>query len=266
LKAISPAATFSSPQSLVYYRDLVLVLLAKEFKVRYKSTFMGYAWSLMHPLFLAAIFFVVGRVVMRAELDAYVLYLIAGLFPWQWIANTAQGAGACFLGNSSLIKKVRFQRAMLVLATVLNESVHFVVSIPVVVGFMLYYGRTPTIDWVWMLPALVLVQLIMTLGLGLVIATTNLFFRDLERLVSLFTLALFYLTPVWYPADKVPHEYVWVFYANPFASLILCWQGLFYEGAVPAEYFGVALTWGLGWLAVGVLVYNKNVWRFAEIV
>jgi len=155
---------------------------------------------------------------------------------------------------------------MLVLATVLNESVHFVVSIPVVIGFMLYYGRTPTIDWAWMLPALVLVQLIMTLGLGLVIATTNLFFRDLERLVSLFTLALFYLTPVWYPADKVPHEYVWVFYANPFASLILCWQGLFYEGAVPAEYFGVALTWGLGWLAAGVLVYNKNVWRFAEIV
>ena len=64
------------------------------------------------------------------------------MFPWQWISNTAAAANFYFLGNSSLIKKVRFQRAMLVLAGVLNESVHFVVSIPVIVGFMLYYGTS----------------------------------------------------------------------------------------------------------------------------
>src|SRR3954470_10581590 len=141
-----PAIVSGNSRSIIYYRDLILVLLAKEFKVRYKSTFMGYAWSLMHPLLLAGIFFLVGRLVMRTQVEAYALYLIAGLFPWQSIANTAQGANACFLANSSLIKKVRFQRAMLVLATVLNESVHFLVSLPVVLGFMAYYHRTPTLE------------------------------------------------------------------------------------------------------------------------
>ena len=135
-----------------------------------------------------------------------------------------------FLGNSSLIKKVRFHRAMLVLAGVLNESVHFVVSIPVIMAFMVYYGKAPQLDWLWALPALVLVQLVMTFGLGLVIATSNLFFRDLERLVTLLTHVLFYVTPIVYPADKVPPEYAWILYANPFASIVLCWQGLFYRG------------------------------------
>ncbi|HTM54198.1 MAG TPA: ABC transporter permease [Pirellulales bacterium] len=266
MKALMPALVSGNSRSIIYYRDLILVLLAKEFKVRYKSTFMGYAWSLMHPLLLAGIFFLVGRIVMRTQVEAYALYLIAGLFPWQSIANTAQGSNACFLANSSLIKKVRFQRAMLVLATVLNESVHFLVSLPVVLGFMAYYHRTPTLEWCWGLPLLFTIQVVMTFGLALVIATTNLFFRDLERLIGLLTLTLFYLTPVWYPADRVPEEYTWLFFANPFASIVLCWQGLFYAGHIPVLYVGVAITWALGWLALGTLVYGKNVWRFAEIV
>jgi lipopolysaccharide transport system permease protein len=263
--ALFAPTTFSS-RTLIYHRDLILVLLSKEFKVRYKSTFMGYAWSLMHPLVLAMIFFMVFSVVMRFKVEAYALYLIAGLFPWQWIANTAGTANFYFLGNSSLIKKVRFHRAMLVLAAVLNESVHFVVSIPVIVALMLYYGRPPHPDFLWAVPALVLVQLVMTFGMALVIATSNLFFRDLERLVTLLTHVLFYLTPIWYPAEKMPPEYTWIFYANPFASIVLCWQGVFYSGAFPMNYFGVALTWALGWLAFGLLVYSKNVRRFAEIV
>jgi lipopolysaccharide transport system permease protein len=266
LKTALAASVSFNPRTLVYYRDLILVLLAKEFKVRYKSTFMGYAWSVMHPLVLALIFFTVFRVVMRFQIDAYALYLIAGLFPWQWLVNTSNSANFYFLGNATLIKKVRFHRAMLVLAGVLNEAAHFVVSIPVIMAFMVYYGKAPRLDWLWALPALVLVQLAMTCGLGLVIATSNLFFRDLERLVTLLTHVLFYLTPIMYPADKVPAEFAWVFYANPFASIVLCWQGLFYQGEVPAVYFGVALTWALGLLACGLLVYSKNVWRFAEIV
>ncbi len=266
MKTAAPASAPLNVRALVYYRDLVLVLLAKEFKVRYKSTFMGYAWSLMHPLALALIFFTVFSKALRFEIESYALYLVAGLFPWQWIVNTATAANFYFLGNRSLIKKVRFHRAMLVFAGVLNESVHFLASIPVIVAMMVYYGKAPSPQWLWAVPLLFAVQFVMTFGLGLVIATSNLFFRDLERLVTLCTHALFYLTPIWYPAELVSSDVVWIFYANPLASIVLCWQGLFYDGAVPPVYLGVALTWALGWLALGLLVYGKNVWRFAEIV
>ena len=266
LMTVLPAARSDPARTLVYYRDLILVLLAKEFKVRYKSTFMGYAWSLMHPLVLALIFFMLFSVIMRFEVRAYALYLIAGLFPWQWIANTASTANGYFLGNSSLIKKVRFHRATLVLAGVLNESLHFVISIPVIVGCMAWYGVAPRWDWLWALPALVAVQLAMTFGLGLLIATSNLFFRDLERLVTLAMHLLFYATPIVYPVDRVPAEYSWLMVVNPFASIVICWHGVFYEGPVSLGYLGIAAGWSLAWLALGFWVYRRNVWRFAEIV
>jgi lipopolysaccharide transport system permease protein len=266
LKTAVPALMSAHGRTLVYYRDLILVLLAKELKVRYKSTLLGYAWSVMHPLVLALIFFSLFGVIMKFQVQAYALYLIAGLFPWQWIANSATAANFYFLGNGSLIKKVRFQRATLVLAGVLNEAVHFLVSIPVIIAFMLYYGRPPRIEWLWMLPTLVLVQLAMTFGLGLLVATSNLYFRDLERLITLSMHLLFYVTPIVYPADRVPVEYEWLFYADPFASIVLCWHGLFYHGSVPLVSLGVAACWAAAWLALGTMVYAKNVWRFAEIV
>jgi lipopolysaccharide transport system permease protein len=262
----APAIAYApAGRTLVYYRDLILVLLAKEFKLRYKSTFVGYAWSVLHPLVLAIIFFNVFRLFIRGVPD-YALYLIAGLFPWQWIANTCCGANMYFLGNGSLIKKVRFQRSTLVLAGVLNESIHFAISVPVIVAFMLYYGKAPTLGWLWAVPVLLAVQATMMFGAGLAIATCNLFFRDLERLVSLVTQLLFYLTPIVYAIDMVPPGYKWLFYANPFASIVICWQGLFYAGHVPAAYLGVAMTWSLGLLSLGMLIYHKKVWRFAEIV
>jgi lipopolysaccharide transport system permease protein len=260
------APAWLSARTLVYYRDLVLVLVAKDFKLRYKSTFVGYAWSVLHPLALAVIFLVLFRMIARVRVEAYALYLIAGLFPWQCIANSSVGANAYFLGNSSLIKKVRFQRAALVLAGVLNEMVHFVVSMPVIVAFMLYYGRTPGWYWLWAVPVLLVVQGTLTFGVALAIATCNLFFRDLERLVALCLQMLFYLTPIIYPLEMVPVEYRWMAYANPFAALVMCWQGVFYAGHVPAEFLGVAMTWAFGLTALGVGLYRRTVWRFAEIV
>jgi lipopolysaccharide transport system permease protein len=267
LKANAVAPFWPTARSVVYYRDLILVLLGKEFKLRYKSTFVGYAWSVLHPLVLAFIFLMFFSVFMRlAHFDAYALYLIAGLFPWQWIANTCFGANMYFLGNGSLIKKVRFQPAMLGLAGVLNESIHFACSLPVIVGFMLYYGRTPGLNWLWAVPALVVLQVLMMFGVGLAIGTCNLFFRDLERLVSLVVQLLFYLTPIVYPLEMVPKGYAWILYANPFAAIVICWQGLFYGGGVPAEYFGMAVLWACVWLALGLAIYSRRVWRFAEIV
>lgn len=266
LKAYPAVVYGPRTRTLVYYRDLILVLLAKDFKVRYKNTFMGYAWSVLQPLVLSLIFASIFSVVMRVQIEAYAYYLIAGLFPWQWITNTTGAANHYFLGNRTLIKKVQFDRSALVFAAVLNEAVHFVCCMPVIMGFMWYYGKSPTIQWLWMLPLLLALQSVMMFGLGLAIATSNLFFRDLERLVGLLTQLLFYVTPIIYAVDTLPSEYLWVTYANPFAGLVLCWQGLFYTGTVSPVYLGVALTWTAGLLALGLMVYRKNVWRFAESV
>lgn len=256
----------SALRTAVYYRDLILVLLAKEFKVRYKSTFMGYAWSVIHPLAFASVFFLLFNMIGKFRLPAYSLYLIAGLFPWQCIANAVSMANFYFLGNRTLIKKVRFHRGTLVLTGVLNELIHFLVSIPVIGAFMLYYRQPPAAGWWWLLPLLIAIQLTTLLGVTLVVATCNLFFRDLERMTGVAIHLLFYLTPIVYPADQLPAEWRWVLWANPFAALVMCWQGLFYGAHVSPELLALAAGWALVCLAAGSVVYQKTVWRFAEIV
>jgi lipopolysaccharide transport system permease protein len=251
---------------LAHYRDLVFVLVAKELKVRYRSTVLGYAWSLLHPLAFAAIFFVLFKVVMRIPREDYALFLITGLFPWQWFANSIGASTVSFLHNSSLIRKVMFPRHLLVLAAVLNDMFHFLVSVPVIVLFMLYHRTVPSLSWIVLLPLLVLIQLMFTHGVALALATCNLFFRDLERLAVILTTLWFYVTPVLFPADMIPAGLGWVVYANPLAAIVGCWRGLFLDGSVPGALLGLAAAWAILALGAGHRVYRALSWRFAEIV
>jgi lipopolysaccharide transport system permease protein len=264
----------------VYYRDLVLVLLGKDFKVRYKSTVLGYAWSVLHPLLFAAVFYFVFAVVLRVvdfrlpSLEArgvsadgqYALFLLTGLFPWQWFSNSVGAANQFFLGNSSLIKKVRFPREFLVLSGVLGDALHFVLSIPVIVAFMLWVGGRPSVHWLWQVPLLVAVQFLVTQGFALIVATTNLFFRDLERITGLVLMLWLYLTPVIYPVTRLPENLRWLMYVNPMAPLIASWQSVFLEGTLSASMLGVAAAYAVVVWLLGHALYRRLEWRFAEIV
>jgi len=252
--------------SLRYYADLLTVLLATELKVRYKSTVLGYAWSVLYPLAFAGVFFLVFSVYMRVRIDNYALFLIAGLFPWQWFANCANGAHAHFLRSGSLLKKVCFPRSLLVVADILNNMIHFLLSVPVIVVFMLFYRAYPAACWLWAVPLLVAVQFMFALGFALLVATANLFFRDLERLVAIGTMIWFYLTPVFYHVNMIPPHLRWLVYVNPMASLTVCWRSVFLNGVLPWDMLAAAAGFAVVMLAVGYRVYSAYEWRFAEVV
>ena len=161
------------PSPMIYYRDLVWVLVAKELKLRYRNTVLGYAWSVLNPLAFAMVFFVVFKIFMRIPVPNYTLYLITGLFPWQWFANSVTASNYFFLDNSSLIKKVKFPRYFLVVAGVLNDLIHFAFSIAVIVVFMIFYHKVPALNWIVLLPFLVLVQFLLTMGIALFVSSAT---------------------------------------------------------------------------------------------
>ncbi len=266
----------SAPGRLAYYRDLVVTLLDKELRARYRNTFMGYAWSVLNPLAFALVFFVLFKIFMKFEDPAdpidptrhipYLLFLICGLFPWQWFNNSVVAANWHFVGNSSLIKKVRFPREFLVLAAVFSDLFHFLMTIPVIVIFLLVFGYVPSWHWLWQIPIMVVLQFAFCYGLALLVATCNLFFRDLERLITIFAMLWFYLTPVLFPVDKVPENLKWVLWINPMSPVILNWRDLFLGNGISFERCLVAAGFGVVSLAVGWWVYRMMEKRFAEIV
>lgn len=248
------------------YRDLLIVLTQKEIKVRYKSSVLGYLWSVANPLAIAVVFYVAFKVVMRVQVEAYPLFLITGLFPWQWFSNSVSAAPMLFLSNATLIKKVSFPRNALSLVNVLQDMIHFLLALPVVVLFMLIYHKSPSWNWLYGIPLLMAMQFCMTYGIAVTISSVNLFFRDMERLTSIFMMLIFYFTPVIYPASMVPDKYRWALAANPVAPLMISWRTLLMDGMLDPLYLGLAVVYALLFLFVGQAVYSRLCWRFAEIL
>jgi lipopolysaccharide transport system permease protein len=250
-----------------HYIDLITVLTQKEMKVRYKSTFFGYVWSIAHPLAFAFVFFMAFKVIMRIQMEGYAVFLIAGLFPWQWLSNSVNASPMVFLTNAALIKKVKLPRNILPLATVLQDMIHFILSIPVIVLFLFIYHRSPSLSWLYGIPLLLIIQLVMTYGLSLLISSINLFIRDLERLTSICMTLLFYFTPVIYPETMIPERYkTLVLFLNPLSSLMVSWRNLFLNGTLELSLVAASFTYSIFILVLGYLVYAKLSWKFAEVL
>lgn len=255
-----------SLNSVRYYRDLIVVLTQKELKIRYKRSVLGYLWSIANPLALALVFFIAFKIFMKIQIKDYTLFLISGLFPWQWFSNSVNVSAMVFVGNTSLIKKVSFRREALVIATVLNDMLHFMLSIPIILIFVFFYGMKPSLQWIVGIPVLALIQLIMTFGVSLAVSAVNLFFRDIERIVFILTTLLFYITPIIYSEDMVPHKFRMLILLNPLSALMLSWRHLFMEGTLDMSTLVIAFVFSLLTLGAGYLIFRRLRWKFAEVL
>jgi lipopolysaccharide transport system permease protein len=249
-----------------HYIDIIIVLTQKELKVRYKNSFLGYLWSIAHPLAFGFVFFVAFKVVMRVEIEDYALFLVAGLFPWQWFSNSVNASSLLFLANASIIKKIKFPKNLIPFTQVLQEMIHFILSIPVIVLFLILYQKSPSFSWIYGIPLLLIVQFVMSYGICLILASANLFFRDLERLSTIFTTLLFYFTPIIYPENMVPAKYSFLIHINPLSSLMLSWRNLFLTGTLEVSYLAMSVAYAIFFFGLGHWTYSKLSWKFAEVL
>lgn len=249
-----------------HYRDLILELTRKELSIRYKHLVFGYVWSIISPLVSVVIYYFVFQIILKVQQPNYVLFLVAGLYPWQWIANSMGIAPSVFWSNAQLIKKTLFPRFLIPLVLVLQDALHFLLTIPIILLMMLYADITPGLAWIWALPVLFIAQFMMLYALNLLLATLTLFFRDIERFVQITMSFLFYLTPILYSEEKIPAEYQQFLPLNPFATLMVNWRLIFLENTVNLYYLVCSLLWGLFLMVCCHWIYKKLSWRFAEIL
>lgn len=250
----------------IWYRDLIAVLTRKELAVRYKNNVLGYLWSLMNPLALAGVFYVVFGLYMRFDTPHYLIVLISALFPWQWFANSVGQAPFAFLANATLVKKVRFPRLIIPLVTNLQDMIHFLLALPIIVLFMLIDGVYPGWAWLYGVPLMLIVSMTTIFGISLLLSSVNLFFRDLGNLVSIITNVLFYATPIFYSLDKVPQQYHVYFKINPIAPLFISWRSLLFGSQIDLVYMPWATGYAVVFFVLGIYVYNRLHTKFAEVL
>lgn len=232
--------TPSSPGgSLRRWGELARILAHRNLKIRYKGSALGFFWSLLTPAATILMYAVFARILKFGGGDGYLPFLVTGIVVWGFTAGTLNDSLHAIAGNANLVKKVYFPRAILPLSTTLANAANFLLTLVPLVLYLALAGRLRLGHAGWLVPALAL-HFVLALGISLLVATLNAFFRDTQHAVGIAQLAWFFLTPVfYYPAMQVaaaPLPAAWrgLVYLNPMTGILAMYRrGLLGAELVP---------------------------------
>lgn len=241
-------------------------LLAKELKAKYKNTLIGYAWSVLMPLFQSLIFFIVFSLFLRFAIKDYFLFLLIGCVVWQFFSNALTQGANSLIANANLIRKTCVPRWIFPVASVGAEGVHLLLSLPVLALLMCCCGRSPHWSACWLLPAGAFSLGAMGTGMALITASLNARFRDLERILQLVTQVWFYATPIFYSMEQIPEQHRWLLKLNPVYYPVMLFRSVFYEPGMGIRGALAGIVIGSGILLSGMLFFHCCRKNLAEVL
>lgn len=253
-------------RALVAYRGLLRGLVQRDLTVKYKGSLLGVAWSLLHPLVMAAVYTLAFRYVVRVPIERFPLFLLSGLLPWMFFTGALGAATSSIADNGTLVRKVAFPRAVLPLAAVASALVQFLLMYTVLVPTALVMGAGISFAWAALLPVVVL-QTAFTAGIGLLLATAYVFVRDARHLLDVALQVWFWLTPIVYAASLAPERLRRWLQLNPMLHFVTAYQEIVTQHAVPSlATFALLAAMAGVMLTIGWLVFSRAQRRFAEYV
>ncbi len=259
------------------YRNLVYNLVSRDLKVRYKNSVLGVVWSWLNPLLMMLIFtFVFGVLYERQDLPNYHILFLSAMLPWNFFVGAVMGGIPSVVSNASLIKKVYFPREVLPISVVLSSLVNFLIALPVFFILAALSGIWPTAH-VLLLPIPILIEVIFAIGIALILATLEVFYRDTHMLMDVGMQAWFFLTPVIYPVKSLPAQVtllgitfnpqLWIFRLNPMASIINTYQDILYYGTLTAvDFLSRTAVTAILILIFGYWFFRHHSGKFGEVV
>ncbi len=245
------------------YRELLWSWTVREVKVRYKQSLLGAAWAIVQPVGTALIFTIVFAHFIRVPTGdiPYPIFSYAALLPWTFFATSVSLATDSLVRNMNLVTKIYFPREILPMASVFAGLLDFAIASLVFVGMAFYY-RVP-LGWSALLvPLLVAVQLLLTLGVVFFASALNVFYRDIRFIIPLGLQLWMYLTPIIYPLSLVPERYRTLYLLNPMAGLIESYRRIIVQGKMPLA----AQLWPSVGIAVVLFVVAYAYFKQAEQV
>ena len=259
-------------RQLFRYRGLIQSLVARELKARYRGSVLGFFWSFINPLLLLLIYTFVFSIVLPGirpqEIQPYALFMFCGLLPWTWFSSSVLESANSLLSGGNLIKKVLFPAEILPIVAVLANMMHFFLGLPILAIFLVYYQRPLQFTEMLWFPVIVIVQLILSLGIGLIVAAFTVHFRDLRDILGNLMTFWFFATPIIYPMTAAPPAGKQFLDANPFTHLAVSYQEvLFYDG--PFGHWRWLLVVAGGSLVlffIGYFIFDRLRDSFAEEV
>jgi lipopolysaccharide transport system permease protein len=232
-------------------RNLMFVitsLVMRDFRVRYRNMSLGILWSLANPLIMMLVLtFVFKNVFPNSSVKNYPAFALIGLISYNFFGLAWSSSTTSLSYNAGLVKRVRMMREIIPIASVLAQSIHFLIQILLVLIFVIALGMHPTAEWLWIVPILA-VELVFIGGLALLCSASDVYLRDTRYLVDSAVTVMFWLTPVFYPVELIPVRFRTVYELNPIAAVIVCLRQVLLDARMPSLQ-----TLGRGGLVAGSL-------------
>jgi lipopolysaccharide transport system permease protein len=210
-------------RDLWMYRELVYFMVWREVKVRYKQTMLGAAWAIIQPVMNMIVFSVLFGGIAKLPTDGnipYPIFTFTALLPWQLFVGALNQASRSLTANQNMVTKIYFPRLVLPLASILSGLVDFVIAFVILIGLMVYYRVTPSINVIWALPLLLLLAIVTALGVALWLSAINVQYRDVNYALPFLTQFWFFITPVAYSSNLISDKWQLIYSINPMAGVV----------------------------------------------
>ena len=270
-------------------RELLLFLIRKELKVKYKGSFLGFIWSMINPAIVLMVYFVVFRYFLHTAFPQFALYLFSGLLVWNFFSVSLGGASTAIVRNAGIVKKVSFPREILAISQVGTSLVFFFFQFLVLVIYLIGFSYAPAWGYLPLIVAALIDLVIITTALSIFLSAINVYLRDVQHLIDVVLQAWFWGVPIIYSYNRVYHHshlLGYFFLADPITPIVLSFQRAIYGHVAPLGYsylngaagpvlanypyhfYLLMLAWvfvtGVALLFISLLVFGRLEGNFAE--
>ena len=239
-------------------RELLLRFTRTELKVKYKSSVLGYLWSMLNPALVLAIYYVVFKIIAKSGQPNFAIWLFAGLLVWNLFNTAANASTTVVVGKAGIVKKVSFPRELLALSTVGVSIVLFAIQVVVLVLALLLFGISPDFTYVALLPLALVTLIVFTGAVSVFLSAVNVYLRDTQHLTEVLLMAWFWGTPIVYTFGQISAQVankthlLWIKYvylSNPVTPIAMTFQRAIYgrtQYTFQGHVYHVLPSWGVG--------------------
>ena len=253
------------------HRDLLLAWTFRIIRARYQQSFLGLLWAILQPAAQVLVFTIIFTqfVPIQTGNTAYILFSSVAMVPWTFFANSLTDMVNSLVENMNLVTKVYFPREILPLAALLARFADFIIASLMLVLLMLFLGAKVHLQGLLLIPLIVLVQVALALGLGLIGAALNVYYRDIKHIFNLGIELWKYVTPVFYPLATVERAPEWlqkIYFLNPMVGVIQSYRDVLLEGRLPGSLLALSAGIALAVLVLGYWFFKRMEFQFADVV
>ncbi|HYO20251.1 MAG TPA: ABC transporter permease [Dermatophilaceae bacterium] len=244
-------------------RPILWILVRRDLRVRYARSILGYLWTILDPLAMALIYFMVFAVIFDrsdAGHQPYFLFLLVGLLSWQWFSSSVAESARALLAEAKLVRSSNLPREMWVVRVVIAKGVEYVLSLPVLALFLLVYlvRGEATLTWRLVLfPMGLALQFLVQVGIGLLLAPTTVLVEDTVRVVRIVLRMAFYCTPIIYSLDRAPWWLERLLWLNPLSGVLELYRAGMFPDPIQWQPLAISVTLAVTALVGGLVLFAR---------